>query len=105
MSPSTSPSIRRRRPLRAAALLLPLVLNSCFTMALWGFESEDEQDSFTGQTETTFVYDPRTEWSWKNFGLRVLLTPFALALDCLTCPLQACLCACDQEERHDGCGR
>ena len=76
-------------------------------MGLWGFELEDEQDPFTGQCETTYAYDSRTEWSWGKLGLRVLLTPFTLALDCLTCPIQCILLCdnCDDDERHDCCHR
>jgi hypothetical protein len=76
-------------------------------MGLWGFEAEEEQDALTGQHETTFAYDPGTEWSWAKLGLRVLLTPFALGLDCLTCPIQA-FCWCDgggDEQGHDHCRR
>ena len=74
---------------RAAALLLPLLLSSCFTLTLWGFELESETDPFTGRTEEEFTYDKDTEWSWGLLGLRLLGTPFALALDCLTAPVQA----------------
>jgi len=70
-------------------------------MGLWGFELEDEDDAFTGQSEATFVYDPETKWSWGKLGLRVLLTPFTLALDCLTCPIQA-IFVCDDSDDGDG---
>ena len=63
-------------------------LPSCFTMTSWGFELDESNDSITGEPETVMVYDPETEWSWKLFGLRLLATPFTLALDCATAPLQ-----------------
>jgi len=59
---------------RCAALALPLVLTSCFTMALWGFDLADEVDPATGNEETTFDYDEGTEWSWGLFFGRLGLT-------------------------------
>lgn len=76
---------------RGAALLLPIALGGCFTMGLWGFLPEEDRDPFTGREETSFAYDEDTEWSWGKFALRVLGTPFALALDCVTAPVQAVL--------------
>ena len=81
----------------AAAMLLPLLLSSCFTLTLWGFEPNDERDPNTGSEETFFTYDEETEWSWGLFGLRVLGTPFTLALDGLTCPVQAFLFFDDED--------
>ncbi|HIE68756.1 MAG TPA: hypothetical protein EYP98_00580 [Planctomycetes bacterium] len=72
-----------------AALLL--VLPSCFTMTVWGFELHESKNASTGKQESVMQYDAETEWSWKLFGLRVLATPFTLGLDCLTAPLQAFL--------------
>jgi hypothetical protein len=60
-------------------------------MALWGFEPEDSTDVLTGSPETMMQYDSDTEWSWNLFGLRLLGTPFALLLDCLTAPVQTFL--------------
>lgn len=80
---------RSRRLIHRATLLLPLALGGCFTLALWGFLPEDERDPFTGEESTSFAYDEDTEWSWGAFALRVLGTPFTLALDCVTCPVQA----------------
>lgn len=82
-----------RRGLRAALLasLLLLVLPSCFTMTLWGFEPEYSTDVFTGRTEGEMQYDSDTEWSWNLFGLRLLGTPFAVLLDCVTAPVQTFL--------------
>jgi hypothetical protein len=87
------------RSVLASSLLL--ACSSCFTMLLWGFESTDEVDPCTGEVEDGLEYDEDTEWSWELFGLRVLLTPVTLALDCLTCPIQAC--CCDRDE--PGCRR
>lgn len=66
-----------------------LLLNSCFTMMLWGWEDDFERDPTTGKGETVFTYDTDTEWSWSLFFQRVLATPFTLCLDCLTAPVQA----------------
>ena len=85
----SSPSVSRS--LLALSLLLPLLCSSCFTMGLWGFFPEDDVDPVTAEESTTFEYDNDTEWSWGLFGLRVLLTPISLGLDCLTCPVQAWL--------------
>tara|TARA_R110002073_G_scaffold143864_1_gene295841 strand:+ start:1280 stop:1519 length:240 start_codon:yes stop_codon:yes gene_type:complete len=65
-------------------LALLLTLPSCFTMTVWGFNVEQDAD----EQESAMVYDEDTEWSWKLFGLRVLVTPVALVLDCATAPLQ-----------------
>jgi hypothetical protein len=101
--PLSSP-VRQRQAAAAAALLLPLVLHGCFTMGLWGFFPEEEPNPCTGEPERGFAYDEQTEWSWSKFGLRVLLTPLALALDCLTCPVQAVVFGCgdDDDEDDDG---
>lgn len=84
-----------------AVLCLPLVLTSCFTMAVWGFLPADEVDPVTGNEETGFEYDSDTEWSWGLFFGRLGLTPFAVALDVLTCPVQAFLFGWDDED--DAC--
>ena len=73
---------------KALALAVLLALPSCFTMSLWGFEPDSDRDPWTGETEQVMSYDPETEWSWELFWVRLLGTPFALALDCLTAPVQ-----------------
>jgi hypothetical protein len=78
-------------------LLLPLIASSCFTAALWGFFPEEDRIPVTGATEATFEYDPETEWSWGLFGKRLLLTPFTVVLDCVTCPVQAFLFEWDDD--------
>lgn len=87
---------------RVASLLvvsLPILCSSCFTLGLWGCFPEDEADPVTGEYSTAFAYDPETEWSWELVGMRLLLTPFTLGLDLVTCPVQ-CLMFGDGE-----CGR
>jgi hypothetical protein len=74
---------------RAAVPFACMLLTSCFTLGLWGFEPDDEVDPVTGQTG--YAYDPDTKWSWSLFGLRVLLTPVTFALDCVTSPVQCAL--------------
>jgi len=88
---------RRRAALSLVGLLL---LPSCFTMTLWGFDHEREQDRYTGETSSSFSYDQETEWSWELLGMRLLGTPFALALDCLTAPVQAYFLV--DEDEDDG---
>ena len=83
---------------RAAALCLPLVLSSCFTMAVWGFHPDTDTDPVSHDTDTSFAYDEETEWSWGLFFGRLGLTPFAVALDVLTCPVQAFLFGWDDDE-------
>jgi hypothetical protein len=82
----------------AAVLCLSLVLTSCFTMMVWGFDTESECDAASGDSETTFAYDEETEWSWGLFFGRLGLTPFAIVLDVLTCPVQAVLFGWDDDE-------
>jgi hypothetical protein len=84
-----------RRFTSPVAVLLPFVLSSCFTLGLWGFAPEDDADPATGCE--SYSYDPETPWSWGLLGLRVLLTPLTLCLDCLTAPLQCCS---DDHEDH-----
>lgn len=84
--------LSKLRGLRAlAAIALLSTCTSCFTMGLWGFGPEYDEDLCTGRGETVFEYDEHTEWSWGLLGLRLLLTPVTLALDVVTCPLQCVL--------------
>jgi hypothetical protein len=91
----------KRRLLAACLLGALLALPSCFTMTLWGFELDSEQDRWTGESEQSMSYDPETEWSWKLLGVRLLGTPFALALDCLTAPVQAWWFGAEEDEDRD----
>ena len=76
---------------RAGRLAATLLLTSCFTMALWGFSPEVKRDPQTHANELTYAYDEETPWSWPLFFGRVFGTPFTLALDCLTAPVQVFL--------------
>ena len=80
-----------RRWLLPSALACLLLLPSCFTFGVWGFELESERDPRSGRVENTMAYDAETEWSWELFAFRLLLTPIALGLDCLTAPVQVWL--------------
>ena len=91
-----------RRGCAALALSALLLLPSCFTFGLWGFELQSEREARTGRTEHAMRYDPDTEWSWELFGLRLLCTPIALALDCLTAPVQAFLWGDADEHATEG---
>ena len=82
----------------AAVFCLSLALTSCFTMMVWGFSPEDGVDPATGSEETTFAYDEETEWSWGLFFGRLGLTPFAIVLDVLTCPVQAVMLGWDDDD-------
>lgn len=93
------------KPLRLVrSLALSTLLCSCFTLGLWGFQPEDDTDPVTGDDDTAFAYDEETEWSWELLGLRILLTPATLCLDCLTCPVQCFLWANDDDD-DDHCRR
>jgi hypothetical protein len=85
---------------RAAAWLLPFLLCSCFTLALWGFEPSDERDPFTGERDSDWEYRDETEWSWPLFGVRVLATPLTLLLDCATLGVQVWLWGEDGDEQN-----
>ena len=90
----------RVRSLPGTVVLLPLLLSSCFTAMLWGFAPEDEVDAWTGKEETVFTYQAETKWSWGLLGLRVLLTPLTLCLDCVTAPVQCWLNGDDDDCHH-----
>jgi|GEM_PF-5892051 len=81
----------KRRLLMPLAFAVLLLLPSCFTFGLWGFELDSERDSQSGRVENSMSYDSETEWSWELLAFRLLLTPVALGLDCLTAPLQVWL--------------
>lgn len=81
--------------------LFLLLLSSCFTLGLWGFEPKTERNVVTGKTETSFAYDSDTEWSWSLFFQRLLWTPVTLAVDCLTAPVQAWLFDDDDDSDDD----
>ncbi|MDO8349179.1 MAG: hypothetical protein Q7T30_03010 [Planctomycetota bacterium] len=83
---------------RCVVVALPLVLTSCFTMMLWGFGPAEDVGPVSGDEETAFEYDEQTEWSWGLFFGRLGLTPFAIVLDVLTCPVQCFVFGWDDED-------
>lgn len=83
-------AVRHRAKLALATTLL-LALQSCFTLGLWGFDYTPDADGADRDDSSNFEFsdepgDP--PWTWKAVGLRVLLTPIALALDIVTSPVQ-----------------
>ena len=90
----------RARPIRrrAIALALPLclMLSSCFTLGLWGF---DYRASDGG---SSWEFD-ETSWEGQNhirWYTRVILTPFTLAADVATICIQYWLFADDDDGGH-----
>ena len=82
--------VRHRATLICATALL-LSLQSCFTLGLWGFDYTGDADS---DDESSFEFRDEPAdlpWTWKAVGLRVLLTPIALALDVVTSPVQCAI--------------
>jgi hypothetical protein len=77
----------------ATAVSLLSLCSSCFTCALWGVAWDDGSDEYSSEVATC---DDDTEWTWESVGLRLLLTPLALGLDLLTCPVQ---CAISGDEK------
>ena len=86
----------------AMVSLLLLALTGCFTMGLWGYDTDSERDPVTGAREATYTYDEETQWSWGLLLGRVLLTPVALCLDCLTAPAQIWLLGDGDDEQPEG---
>ena len=72
-----------RRP-RVLVLMLPLLLSSCCTMSLWGFEwQEDDSDEEDGGS---WVQASGTQWEWWRVLLRIVATPVTIVADV---PLEA----------------
>lgn len=95
MQPSSSPSFVRRSGPLAATLLLPVLLSGCFTTALWG-AGDDEAEAWSVAADG--------DDGWGDILARLALTPFALVLDCLTSPVQACLDGDDEpRQRRQPC--
>jgi hypothetical protein len=86
-----------RRGSVAGVLLLLVALQGCFTAGVWGYGLDTEEDRSTGRTET--VVEPLGEGEVvESLWFRLLATPFALALDCPTLPVQAFLFGWDDED-------
>ena len=86
---SQRPASRGR--LHAARLaVLPCVLlaSSCITNALWDgdFDRASSDDPDPGGPFHAEEVEPPSFWG--TFWYRLALTPFALALDCVTLPIQ-----------------
>ena len=84
-------------------LCVLLVLQSCFTTALWGGEAGGEEDPVTGKIHATAHFPPGFDEKSPVRPLlsRILLTPFAIALDCVTFPAQAFVYGWGENTRDD----
>jgi hypothetical protein len=73
---------------RLCALVLPLLLSSCFTMGLWGSHYRVRT---TGVDTRVGAWEPRegVDWSWWRVLLRIVATPGAFAPDVVTSPFQS----------------
>lgn len=81
------------RPCVLVATALLLLLPACFTASLWGGRSFGaEIDPETGRSREVLAFDlfgdEREEPTAAEIGCRLLLTPLAVVLDALTCPVQ-----------------
>jgi hypothetical protein len=81
--------------------ILPLtvccLLQSCFTAAVWGVDI-DADCAEPAPAETRREASEPDQSLLDNLAAKLVLTPFALALDCLTCPIQAFVLGCDEDE-------
>lgn len=71
----------RRRSVRLCALVLPFLLGSCCTMALWGYEEKATWNLRTKEYDCEYVAVNGTQWEWWRVMLRVVVTPVTLVLD------------------------
>ncbi|MBK8979663.1 MAG: hypothetical protein IPM29_27505 [Planctomycetes bacterium] len=94
---------RLRAALRCVALGALLALPSCFTAALWGVDVFGADEEFPDPPPAAGADESDVDWSTEAIMGRVLLTPIAVGLDLLTCPIQAWLLglADDDDEGHD----
>ncbi len=82
-----SRAMPKRRPAAFLLLLAPLLLfSSCATMTVWNGDSHDAVDD-GGQA---FILNPEVN-SVGDLLLKIVLTPFTLAFDICTSPIQALL--------------
>ena len=92
--------LRRLGPL---LLVLPLLLlPSCFTLALWGGEMEEDEEfnveTWSYETEVSPSPDFSNVRSWSDFFFCLALTPFTVLLDLATAPVQAWWFGWDDED-------
>lgn len=94
-----------RKFLCVGLVVFALISSGCFTTSLWGGDLLEVQDSRSHVSETRVGWELPAERSDGPSGAelahRLLLTPFTLALDLVTLPLQAELFGWNEEERGD----
>lgn len=83
------PSLPWCRCRRLCAIVLPLLLNSCMTAGLWGYEYRRHRHTLGDPAPASFVAARGTDWSWWRVLLRTVVTPVTVALDVVTLPLQS----------------
>lgn len=65
-----------------------LLLQSCFTSALW--EMNDDDDVQPRNASYRITHPEKDDgWGLEDIGLRILATPVTLILDLITSPIQA----------------
>lgn len=81
--------------------VLTVGIQGCFTVSLWGGDTVDVRDATTGKVETREGWELPLESGRGPDGAeiarRVILTPFALALDFVTIVAQAWLFGTDED--------
>jgi hypothetical protein len=87
MQPKRYPKQRLSLLLLIGVLCLPM--QSCFTLTLWGGEEVRETDA-QGNDDWVWSFED-ADIGWDDVWIRVLLTPVAAGLDCLTFPVQVWL--------------
>lgn len=75
------PSLPRCRCRRLCALALPLLLGSCMTMGLWGYEWQERWNPQTHEDDGGYELRRGAQWEWWRVLLRVVATPVTLAGD------------------------
>lgn len=62
-------------------IVLPLLLSSCFTAGLWGYEWKERWNPETQEDDGCYERVRGTQWEWWRVLLRVVATPVTLAGD------------------------
>lgn len=75
------PSPLRRRSRNPCVIVLPLLLSSCFTAGLWGYEWKERWNPETQEDDGCYERVRGTQWEWWRVLLRVVATPVTLAGD------------------------